>query len=76
MKENVTMQIIRSSILGILWSIALILLCGEPIEDETWFRVFFITKGLAFFVDISHTNYLYGGNQKAYCPIWTMIFNG
>lgn len=50
MKENVTMQIIRCSILGILWSIALILLCGEPIEDETWFRVFFITKGLAFFV--------------------------
>lgn len=45
MKENVTMQIIRSSILGILWSIALILLCGEPIEDETWFRVFFMTKG-------------------------------
>lgn len=50
MKENVTMQIIRNSILGILGCITLILMVGEPVNEETWFSTFFITRGLAFLV--------------------------
>ena len=44
------MIIVRMSIIGILGTVALILMCGEPIKEETWFRVFFITKGLAFLI--------------------------
>ncbi len=46
MKKSELMKQVRMSIVGILGCIALILMCGEPIEEETWFRVFFITKGL------------------------------
>lgn len=47
MKEDV-MKHIRAFTVGIFGVIALILLVGEPSDEETWFRVFFITKGLAF----------------------------
>ena len=50
MKKSELMKQVRMSIVGILGCIALILMCGEPIEEETWFRVFFITQGLAFLI--------------------------
>lgn len=50
MKKSELMKQVRMSIVGILGCIALILMCGEPIEEETWFRVFFITNGLAFLI--------------------------
>ncbi len=50
MEKRDLMKQVRMSIVGILGCIALILMVGEPIEEETWFRVFFITKGLAFLI--------------------------
>lgn len=50
MKKNELMKQARMSIVGILGCIALILACGEPTKEENWFRVFFITKGLAFLI--------------------------
>lgn len=39
---------IRIWVIGFLAITGLILLAGEPIEEETWFRVFFITKTAGF----------------------------
>lgn len=50
MEKNEIMKYVRMSIVSVLGYIALILMVGEPIEDETWFRVFFISKGLAFLI--------------------------
>ncbi len=50
MKKSELMKQVRMSIVSILGCIALILMCSEPIEEETWFRVFFITKGLAILI--------------------------
>ena len=50
MKKNELMNHLRMFIVDILGCIALILICVEPAEDETWFRVFLITKGLAFLI--------------------------
>lgn len=50
MKKSELIKQVRMSIVGILGCIAFIIMCGEPIEEETWFRVFFITKGLAFLI--------------------------
>ena len=35
---------IRMWVIGILAMAGLVLLMGEPIEEETWFEVFFATK--------------------------------
>lgn len=35
---------IRMAVIGILAMAGLVLLMGEPIEEETWFEVFFATK--------------------------------
>ena len=35
---------IRMGVIGILAMAGLVLLMGEPIEEETWFEVFFATK--------------------------------
>lgn len=35
---------IRMAVIGILVMAGLVLLMGEPIEEETWFKVFFATK--------------------------------
>lgn len=35
---------IRMAVIGILVMAGLVLLMGEPIEEETWFEVFFATK--------------------------------
>ena len=35
---------IRMAVIGILAMAGLVLLLGEPIEEETWFKVFFATK--------------------------------
>lgn len=50
MKKSELMKQVRMFIVSILGCIALILMCSEPIEEETWFRVFFITKGLAILI--------------------------
>lgn len=50
MKKSELMKQVRMSIVSILGCIALILMCSEPIEEETWLRVFFITKGLAILI--------------------------
>ena len=50
MKKSELMKQVRTSIVGLLGCIAFILMVGEPIKEETWFRVFFITKGLAFLI--------------------------
>lgn len=50
MEKRDLMKQVRMYIVGILGCIAFILMVGEPIEEETWFRVFFITKGLAFLI--------------------------
>ena len=50
MEKRDLMKQVRMSIIGILGCIAFILVVGEPIEEETWYRVFFITKGLAFLI--------------------------
>lgn len=50
MKKSELMKQVRMSIVSILGCIALILMCSEPIEEETWFRVFLITKGLAILI--------------------------
>lgn len=39
---------IRMGVIGILAMAGLVLLMGEPIEEETWFEVFFITKIAGF----------------------------
>lgn len=48
---------IRMGVIGILAMAGLVLLAGEPIEEETWFEVFFITKIAGFA--------LWGGNLPA-----------
>ena len=50
MKKSELMKQVRMFIVSILGCIALILMCIEPIEEETWFRVFLITKGLAILI--------------------------
>lgn len=47
MKESIK-QAIRKASVGILGTIALILMCSEPANEETWFEAFFISKGIAF----------------------------
>lgn len=60
MKKSELMKQVRMSIVSILGCIALILMCSEPIEEETWFRVFFITKGLAILIGyIAYVLYVY-----------------
>ena len=39
---------IRMAVIGILAMAGLVLLMGEPIEEETWFEVFFATKIAGF----------------------------
>ena len=39
---------IRMWVIGILAMAGLVLLMGEPIEEETWFEVFFATKIAGF----------------------------
>lgn len=39
---------IRMGVIGILAMAGLVLLAGEPIEEETWFEVFFATKIAGF----------------------------
>ena len=39
---------IRMGVIGILAMAGLVLLMGEPIEEETWFEVFFATKIAGF----------------------------
>ena len=39
---------IRMGVRGILAMAGLVLLAGEPIEEETWFEVFFVTKIAGF----------------------------
>lgn len=39
---------IRMGVIGILAMAGLVLLMGEPIEEETWFEVFFATKIASF----------------------------
>ena len=39
---------IRMGVIGILAMAGLILIVGEPIEEETWFEVFFATKIAGF----------------------------
>ena len=50
MEKNKLKRYARLSIISVLGYATLILMVGEPIEDETWFRVFFISKGLAFLI--------------------------
>lgn len=50
MENNKIKRYARMSIISVLGYATLILMVGEPIEDETWFRVFFISKGLAFLI--------------------------
>lgn len=50
MEKNKIKRYARMSIISVLGYATLILMVGEPIEDETWFRVFFISKGLAFLI--------------------------
>ena len=60
MKKSELMKQVRMSIVGILGCIVLILMCGEPIEEETGFRAFFITKGLAILIGyIAYVLYVY-----------------
>ncbi len=44
MKNNGLMKKVRTFIVGILGGIAWILICSEPVEEETWFLVFFATR--------------------------------
>lgn len=74
MKKSELMKQVRTSIVGLLGCIAFILMVGEPIEEETWFRVFFITKGLAFLI-IAVMRFIAIGNPKVFCPNWTKKFN-
>ena len=39
---------IRMGVIGILAMAGLVLLAGEPIEEETWFEVFIATKIAGF----------------------------
>ena len=39
---------IRMAVIGILAMAGLVLLAGEPIEEETWFEVFITTKIAGF----------------------------
>ena len=39
---------IRMGVIGILAMAGLVLLAGEPIEEETWFEVFIVTKIAGF----------------------------
>lgn len=39
---------IRMGVIGILAMAGLVLLAGEPIEEDTWFKVFFATKVAGF----------------------------
>lgn len=39
---------IRMGVIGILAMVGLVLLAGEPIEEETWFEVFIATKIAGF----------------------------
>lgn len=48
MKQREYMKQVRAFIIGILGYICIILMCGEPADEERWFTIFFITKGLAF----------------------------
>ncbi len=50
MEKNKIKRYARMSIISVLGYATLILMVGEPIEDETWFCVFFISKGLAFLI--------------------------
>ena len=65
----------RMYIVGIWGCIAFILMVGEPIEEETWFRVFFITKGLAFLIGYVCYTLSCIGNPRVFCLIWTNKFN-
>lgn len=48
MKQQEIMKQVRSSILGVLGCICLILIVSEPADEEKWFTQFFIVKGLGF----------------------------
>lgn len=68
MEKNEIMKYVRMSIVSVLGYIALILMVGEPIEDETWFRVFFISKGLAFLIGYCTYKLYYFWESKGLLP--------
>ncbi len=69
MKESIK-QAIRETTVVILGTIAFILMCGEPANEETWFEAFFISKGIAFLLGyITYRLFTYW-ESKGLLPNW------
>ena len=47
MKDLTIMKYLRMSIVGIFATITLNCVVGEPLEDDTWFEMFFFSKLVA-----------------------------
>lgn len=74
MKEETKKQV-RIAIVGLFGVLALICATSEPINQETWFKDFFISKTIAALSGMSHTGLRSIGNQRGFCLKWMMKYD-